>query len=158
MEDTHDSISEQSQFKTAILGTSWHQVGQISTILSARGAPPDLRMKPQTPANWHLGSSWRQRAAHELQSAPGASQISKIFRPTSNLIFKIFHNLFQTLFSNFQPQVRHHGGLDCVNHSRPARRPAIGESAMRYCTAIQCQKKKVYTSGKGSDTKKSKKV
>ena len=45
-----------------------------------------------------------------------------------------------------------------IIHSRPPRRPVVDDMPIRYCTAIQCQKKIVYTSGEGSDIKKSKKV
>ena len=64
---------------SAILATSWREVGQLSTILAPtwpilapRCAPTGLRREPRARPNQHLGASWRQAARQEPPNLPRA--------------------------------------------------------------------------------------
>ena len=110
--------------KLAILGTSWRQVGQLSAILAHLGA----KMRPNSHPN---GAPDAQQIASWAILAPrGSPRRSKVllgpqFSQFFSRILDRIPYFFQAAFFNFQPQVRHGGGLARAAHwisAGPAKR------------------------------------
>ena len=101
--------------KLAILGTSWRQVGQLGAILAHLGA----KMRPNSHPN---GAPDALQIASWASLAPrGSPRTSKVpLEPQfSTIVHRILDRsrlIFLAAFFNFQPQVRHGGGLARAAH------------------------------------------
>ena len=101
--------------KLAILGTSWRQVGQLGAILAHLGA----KMRPNSHPNGAPDAP--QIASWAILAPRGSPRTSKVpLEPQFSTIFpRILDRIrliFQAAFFNFQPQVRHGGGLASAAH------------------------------------------
>ena len=122
--------------KLAILGTSWRQVGQLGAILAHLGA----KMRPNSHPNGAPDAP--QIASWAILAPRGPPRTSKMpLEPRFSMIFpRIFYRIrliFQAAFFNFQPQVRHGGGLARAAHwisAAPAKRwSGVCESGVQSC-------------------------
>ena len=101
--------------KLAILGASWRQVGQLSAILAHLGA----KMRPHRHRNGAPDAP--QIASWAILAPRGSPMSSKVaLEPQFSTIFPPILDrlrlIFEATFSNFQPQVRHGGGLARAAH------------------------------------------
>ena len=101
--------------KLAILGTSWRQVGQLGAILAHLGAKMRPNSHPNGSPDATQIASWAilaPRRSPRTSKVPLELQFSMIFLRSLDRIRLIF----QAAFFNFQPQVRHGGGLARAAH------------------------------------------
>ena len=101
--------------KLAILGTSWRQVGQLGPILAHLGAKMRPNSHPNGAPDALQIASWASlapRGSPRTSKVPLELQFSTIFLRMLDRIRLIF----QAAFFNFQPQVRHGGGLARAAH------------------------------------------
>ena len=101
--------------KLANLGTSWRQVGQLGAILAHLGA----KMRPNSHPNGAPDAL--QIASWAILAPRGSPRTSKVpLEPQFSTIFPRIMDrirlIFQAAFFNFQPQVRHGGGLARAAH------------------------------------------
>ena len=101
--------------KLAILGTSWRQVGKLGAILAHLGAKMRPNSHPNGAPDLLQIASWASlapRGSPRTSKVPLELQFSMIFLGILDRIRWIF----QAAFFNFQPQVRHGGGLARAAH------------------------------------------
>ena len=101
--------------KLAILDTSWRQVGQLSAILAHLGAKMRPNRHPNGAPDAPQIASWAilaPRVSPRTSKVPLEPQFPLIFLPILDRIRLIF----EAAFFNFQPQIRHGGGLERAAH------------------------------------------